>query len=126
MTLSQKQRLFSRIFFFNFLPAAFKWADKYGFEITVEETKRSRETALANARAGTGIANSLHCDKLACDLILWRDGKPVTDSAEYAELGAQWEAYSCDFMGERIECCWGGRFKRVDGGHFSVAHNGRK
>ena len=52
------------------------------------------------------------------DLILFRDGAPCWDSEDYRELGDFWK--SLDPL-----CRWGGDFRNPDGGHFSIAHQGR-
>lgn len=64
-----------------------------------------------------GSRNSLHKDKLAKDVILFKNGKPRWDTESYRELGEWWE-------GLHELTAWGGRFN--DGGHFSVTHGGRK
>lgn len=67
-----------------------------------------------------GIPGSLHTARLAIDLVLDRrmdDGRWewVRDSEPYAVLGEYWEG---------LGGAWGGRFG--DGGHFSLAHGGKK
>lgn len=92
------------------------WLYDNGYECTFGETQRSQAQADANAAAGSGISNSLHCIRLAIDINLFKDGKYLTDSADYEPLGAYWES---------IGGSWGGRFKpRPDGNHFSLAYNG--
>ena len=44
---------------------------------------------------------SKHCDRLAADLILIKDGKPIWEGEAYRPLGEKWES-----LGGR----WGGRF----------------
>jgi len=72
------------------------------------------ERILNNGRSG-GIDNSLHRDRLAADLLLFRDGMYLTETADYEPMGQKWES-----MGGT----WGGHFK--DGNHFSLAYGGRK
>ena len=113
MTLGEKQRLFVRL-----VGKLIEFAYANGFELTFGDAYRSPEQAKMNAQAGTGIVNSLHCERLAIDLNLFRDGKYLTDSAAYRPLGEFWEALGAD-------CRWGGRFTRPDGNHFSITHAGR-
>ena len=76
----------------------------------------------ANNLAG-GIADSLHTQRLAIDLVLdKRNAAGVwvwqQRSEDYEPLGVFWES---------IGGTWGGRFKPVpDGVHFSLAYGGRK
>ncbi len=91
-----------------------------GYDITLGEAWRDPEEAKINAKKGTGIAGSLHCDRLAIDLELWRNGMWLTDSSSYKPLGDIWKSWSTP----DYQCCWGGDFKKKDGNHFSIAHNG--
>lgn len=115
LTLRQKQSVFA-----HFLADLIQKAEDLGFEVTMGETFRSQEEAARLARAGKGIKNSLHCQRLAVDLNLFKDGLYLTDGDDYAPLGLWWEQQS----GPEYECCWGGRFH--DGNHFSITHGGRK
>lgn len=115
MTLGGKQRLFARL-----VARLIDEATARGFDVTLGEAYRSPEEAARLAAAGKGIAHSLHTDRLAIDLNLFRDGTYLTDTASYEPLGVWWETRSTD----DLTCCWGGRFK--DGNHFSIAHGGRK
>lgn len=124
MKLSNKQLWFSKLFFLMFLPWAFREAGRRGYDVMVTEVWRSEASARANAAKGTGIVNSNHRKKLATDLILWKNGKPVWDSEAYRFLGEKWKAISGTYGGVKIVCCWGGDFRRADGGHFSFLHRG--
>lgn len=112
MSLGEKQRLFVR-----YVGMLINFAYKQGFEFTFGDAYRSPEQALANVKAGTGIANSLHCQRLAVDLNLFLKGQYITNSDAYKPLGEYWE--SLDPL-----CRWGGRFKKPDGNHFSITHEG--
>ena len=112
MTLGEKQRLFARC-----VGLLIGWAYKNGYELTFGDAFRSPEQAAANAASGKGISNSLHCKRLAVDLNLFIDGKYMTDSASYKPLGEYWK--TLDPL-----CRWGGDFKRPDGNHFSITHEG--
>lgn len=112
-TLSEKQQRFSWL-----IAKLILYANASGYQITFGEAYRTREQAALNAKSGIGIANSLHCDRLAIDLNLFRDGKYLTRTEDYQPLGEWWIAQSQD-------CKWGGLFKKPDGNHFSVAYMGR-
>lgn len=86
-----------------------------GYKITQGESWRSPETCAIYAKEGKGSNNSLHPDRLANDLNLFKDGKLLTKTEEYQEAGEIWE---------KMGGTWGGRFG--DGNHFSTAFMGRK
>lgn len=91
-----------------------------GYEVTFGDAYRPAETAKLYSKDGRGILNSLHCQRLAIDLMLFKDGKWLTDPADYLEAGELWETKSRD----GAMCCWGGRFKKPDAVHFSITHDG--
>lgn len=86
--------------------------------VTFGEAWRSPETAEVYKQKGKGISNSLHWERLAVDLNLFKDGKLLQETEDYRRAGELWEDMSCD----EFECCWGGRFG--DGNHFSILHEG--
>ena len=89
-----------------------------GFGVTLGEAWRPTETAELNAKKGTGIANSLHCDKLAIDLNLFTStNQLITDGTGHTELGAWWKALGTDHY-------WGGDFESRDYNHYSISPNG--
>lgn len=92
------------------LEAAFR-----GYGVAFGEAWRSPEEARRLAALGRGIVQSLHCDRLAVDLCLFKGGAYLTKSEDYAELGAWWESQGG---------AWGGRWG--DGNHFSWPWGGRK
>lgn len=111
MTLIEKQQLFT-VMVANLI----QWAETKGFRLTFGEVQRTPECAALNAKKGTGIANSLHTQRLAVDLNLFVNGQYKTDTKDYLPLGEYWES---------LGGSWGGRFKsRPDGNHFSLEHNG--
>lgn len=113
MTLGDKQRLFMRL-----LGQFINWIYQQGYAVTGGELERSAAQAIANAKAGTGIANSLHLIRLAIDLNLFIDGVYQTHSEAYKPLGDYWKSL-------HPLCRWGGDFhSRPDGNHFSLEHNG--
>ncbi len=113
-TLRQKQSRFA-----GYVALLIQYAAARGYEVTFGEAWRTPEQARANAAAGTGIANSLHVDRLAIDLNLFRDGHWLSSTKAHEPLGEFWESLS-------VDCRWGGRFTRPDGNHYSIEHQGRK
>ena len=112
LTLGQKQRLFSRLAAKLILKAY-----ALGFEISLGEALRPKAWAKILAEEGRGIKKSLHCEKLAIDLNLFRDGKYLSTARDHLKLGKWWEK-------QHPLCRWGGRFG--DGNHYSLTHSGRK
>lgn len=112
-TLRQKQSRFVRL-----VGLLIEYAYAHGYELTFGEAWRTPEQAALNAQSGKGISNSLHIDRLAIDFNLFSNGKFLTDSESHRQLGEYWESLAPD-------CVWGGRFKRPDGNHYSIRHNGR-
>lgn len=114
MTLLDKQQLFAQCvaeLIAHLLGA--------GYKVTFGEAYRSPQEAARLAQTGAGIARSLHTDRLAIDLNLFKDGAFLRLSEEYAEAGAFWKAL-------HPLCRWGGDFPtRPDGNHFSLEHEGR-
>lgn len=112
VTLGQKQRRFTLL-----VAKLIEYAYSQGYELSFGEAYRTPEQAAANAKSGKGIANSLHCDRLAIDLNLFKDGTYLTSSESHRPLGEFWESLDPN-------CAWGGRFG--DGNHYSYMHGGRK
>jgi hypothetical protein len=113
MTLREKQSLFARL-----IARLLLRAYHTGFEVTLGEAWRPKVTADAYAAKGIGIKSSLHRSRLALDINLFKNGKYLTSTESYKNLGIWWE--------KQDELCrWGGRFKRRDGNHFSITHGGR-
>lgn len=125
-------------------------ADRLGYEIAIDETKRTDVAAKWNAShcrvwsagfrceqtmeakihqegsAGNhafkpiGVLLSTHRDGLASDIIIYFAGKPSSDRALFEPLGAYWKNL-------HPELRWGGDFKGfADLGHFSHEWQGRK
>jgi hypothetical protein len=111
-TLREKQSRFTRL-----MGMLIEYAYAQGYELTLGEAWRSPEQAQRNAQAGKGIANSLHVERLAIDLNLFRAGKFLQASEDHKPLGEYWESLAPDAR-------WGGRFG--DGNHYSIEHAGRK
>lgn len=97
-------------------------ANEFGYEITFGEAYRSPEEAARLAQAGKvrAIKRSLHSDRLAIDLNLYKDGIWLMKTEDHRLLGQWWESQSDDMA----ECAWGGHFG--DGNHYSIAYQGRR
>jgi hypothetical protein len=113
MTLGEKQRLFSR-----YVATLILKAYDMGSEVSLGEAWRTPEQAARNAATGAGISNSLHMDRLAIDLNLFKNGVWLSKTEDHRPLGEWWEK-------QHPLCRWGGRFARPDGNHYSMTHGGR-
>lgn len=111
MTLREKQSLFCVL-----VARLIGHATASGYELTFGETYRSPEEAARLARLGKGIAKSLHTQRLAIDLNLFKDGAYLSSTEAHRALGEWWES-------QHELCRWGGRFN--DGNHYSLTHGGR-
>jgi hypothetical protein len=110
MTLRERQSLFVRL-----VADLIKYGTSQGFEFTFGRTYDSPEENARLADAGKGIRHSLHGDRLAIDLNLFRGGDYLTDTAAYEPLGKYWKSLHPDAR-------WGGDFReRKDGNHFSLS-----
>jgi hypothetical protein len=112
MTLSEKQRKFSKM-----IGQLIDFAYENGYELTFGEAYRTSEQAALNAKRGTGVANSLHTQRLAVDFNLFIGGQYQTDSEAHRPLGEYWKSLDPDNS-------WGGDFTNPDGNHYSLSHNG--
>jgi D-alanyl-D-alanine carboxypeptidase-like protein len=108
VTLREKQSLFAEL-----VAVLLVEAGRLGFAVTFGEAYRSPEEAARLAKLGKGIKASLHCQRLAIDLNLFRDGKYLTSSEAHRPLGEAWQAL-------HPACRWGGTFKRADGNHYEL------
>ena len=109
--LGTKQRIFTLM-----VADLILFAYERGYELTLGDAYRDpRAFGAVGTRKYYSSANSLHKERLAIDLNLFKDGKFLTRTEDHKELGEFWEA---------IGGTWGGRFN--DGNHYSVEHNGRK
>lgn len=115
MTLREKQSIFA-----NLVAELIFEAQRKGYSITFGEAYRSKEEAERLSKLGVGIKASLHTQRLAIDLNLFKDGVYLSKTKDHQVLGEWWEGQS---FGD-IKCCWGGRFN--DGNHYSIEHLGRK
>ena len=108
MTLGQKQRLFARL-----VGELIREAYWQGYELSLGDAHRSVIEATR-----LGFPRSLHTAKLAIDLNLFLDGTYLRSTEAHRPLGEWWES-------RHPLCRWGGRFRRADGNHYSMAHGGR-
>jgi hypothetical protein len=113
MTLRQQQSLFAKL-----LPRLLDKAYELGYEITLGEAWRPEATANIYADLGIGSKNSLHRDRLAIDLNLFKNGRYLRSTESHKPLGEYWE-------GLHPLCRWGGRFTKPDGNHYSLARGKR-
>jgi hypothetical protein len=96
------------------------FGDGQGYEWTFGEAWRTPEQAALNAARGTGIRASLHVDRLAIDLNLFRDNQFLSDSAAHAPLAKYWKTL-------HPLARWGGDWKKLkDGNHYSFEYQGRQ
>jgi hypothetical protein len=85
-----------------------------GYQCSMGEVLRTREQAELYAKQGKGIADSLHCYKLAIDINLFKNGAYLTDYESYKRFGEYW----CQ-LNELNR--WGGNFTHlVDSNHFEM------
>lgn len=92
-------------------------AAELGYGVTFGEAYRTPEQAKLNAAKGSGISNSLHTERLAIDLNLFKDGRYITDGEGHTELGVWWKNHSPNHR-------WGGDFKKKDFNHYSYSPDG--
>ncbi len=94
-------------------------ADELGYAVTFGEAWRTPEQAKLNAAKGTGISSSLHIDRLAIDLNLFKDGRYITGGEGHSILGPWWKSLHRDHR-------WGGDFKLKDFNHYSLSPDGKR
>lgn len=113
MRLGTKQRLFAKL-----VPRLIDKAHELGFEVTLGDAYRSpRVFGPMGKSRGYGHPNSVHKQKLAIDLNLFRNGEYMQETDDHRLLGEWWEQ-------QHKLARWGGRFN--DGNHYSMEHKGRK
>lgn len=100
MSLRKEQSKFVRMVF-----KLIAYADHAGYELTFGDAWARRDHK----------ENSLHYDRLAIDLNLFRDGEYLITTLDHRPLGEYWES---------IGGSWGGRYG--DGNHYSLEYEGRK
>jgi D-alanyl-D-alanine carboxypeptidase-like protein len=94
-----------------------EWVYGQGWELTWGEAYRTQEQAQWDATNHIGIVNSVHCQRLAVDLMLFINGVYQTAAEAYQPLGDYWKTLN-------PLARWGGDFKSVDADHFSFTWQG--
>jgi hypothetical protein len=92
-------------------------AAELGYTVTLGEAWRTPEQAQWDADHHVGIAHSLHMERLAIDLNLFKDGIFLTTPDAYVHLGIWWKALGAAYR-------YGGDFKIRDYDHFSITPDG--
>lgn len=113
--MSEYTRLQST-FFFNLCRFGL-WLEEQGYEVGEGEGWRTPEQAAINAAKGIGILASLHCDRMAHDLVIRKDGTEISPE-EYMRVGRAWK--DINPLNRH-----GGDFKMRDYQHFSQTYGGR-
>jgi hypothetical protein len=73
-----------------------------GLEVKIQELNRDIETQRKYVAEGKSkTLNSLHLDRLAADIVIFRDGTAQFGGESYRPFGVYWES---------IGGVWGGRF----------------
>lgn len=115
-----------RLLFPQLLGKLLTYASEQNILLEVGECYRTPEQAKLNAAAGVGISNSLHTDRCAIDLLVFRKEGPSTwkylsagTEEEYTRLSTHWKSL-------HSQCRWGGDFThKPDPGHFSLTFDKR-
>lgn len=114
MKLGKKQELFMRL-----EPRLVDKAHELGFDVRGGDGFRDpRVHGEYGEKKGYSSRYSMHKLKLARDLNLFRDGKFMSKTSDHKELGEWWKK-------QHHLCRWGGDFKKPDGNHYSLTHDGR-
>lgn len=114
MPLGKRQELFMRL-----LGVLLVWLEAEGYKVRGGELLRDPRIAQMNDVNGTGISNSLHIEKLAIDLNIFKNGVWLNKTEDHAPIGAKWKSL-------HPLCAWGGDFHpKPDGNHYSIRYAGR-
>jgi hypothetical protein len=99
-------------------------AGELGYGVTFGEAWRTQQQAQWDADHHTGVAHSLHTQRLAIDLNLMVNGVYQVDDSSgcYSALGAWWKTLQSPIPNATY--AWGGDFKLVDLDHFSLSPDG--
>jgi hypothetical protein len=111
--MGEKQELFSILIAEHVI-----WLYEQGYKVRWGDTYRdARVHGVVGEKKGYGNAYSMHKDKCAADLNLFKNGEFLTTTEGHRISGEKWES-------RHDLCAWGGRWK--DGNHYSLEHEGRK
>jgi hypothetical protein len=95
--------------------------NEMGCSVTLGEAYRPPQTAEFYAKQGKGIIKSLHIQKLAIDLNLFKGDEYLAKTEDHKQVGLWWEEYG---ILNNMPLRWGGRFG--DGNHYSYEWEGVK
>ncbi len=113
LSLGQKQELFAILY-----AQHVAWLNQKGYRTRLGDLFRDpRAFGEVGEEGPYGAPYSMHKDKCAGDINLFKNGKFLTKTSDHLESGRKWES-------RHPLCCWGGRFD--DGNHYSITHGGRK
>lgn len=87
MKLSEKQQIFA----VN-VAKLILYINEKGYSCTGGEWWRTPEMAAIYAKRGTGIKRSRHCDRMAIDLLVFKEGVWLTDTESYRPFGVYWRS----------------------------------
>ena len=93
------------------------WLDINGYVVTFGEAYRPPWACKVYAENGQGIEDSLHTERLALDLNIFKNGNLLTSVEDLKIVGEVWEGFST----QELVFNWGGRFLRTDADHFSMS-----
>ena len=113
MKLRTRQSLFVSL-----VAQMIQYVESQGYELTFGEAWRPEWVAREYARRRVGIVNTLHAERLAIDINLFKNGEYLTKTEDYAWLGEWWKNLHPDNR-------WGGDIKMRDGNHFSNSYDHR-
>lgn len=84
---------------------------KHKFTCTLGEAWRPQWVAERYAKQGKGIRKSSHCNKLALDINLFKNGIWLKKTVSHEVFGGMWESMHPNNR-------WGGRYS--DGNHYEM------
>jgi hypothetical protein len=112
MTLREHQEAFARD-----VADLLKHIFDSGYTCTLGETVRLKECPHCKGKLAKPL--SLHPDRLAIDINLFKDGKWLQNTSAHRHFGEYWKTLSS--YNE-----WGGEGDRNDGNHYSRSPNGER